>query len=78
MLSTVDRFGQNPIWQSSNLLSTILVNLVFIRIEKILYTIFRRVIGCSYCISSCPLSYIWNRLFLPSILLVESPYLISS
>jgi len=45
MLSIVDRFGRNPIWQPSNLLSTILDNQLFIRIEKILYTTFRRVIG---------------------------------
>jgi len=37
--------GRNPIWQSSNLFSTILVNLLFIRIEEILYTTFRRVKG---------------------------------
>jgi len=45
MLSIADRFGRNPIWQSSNLLSTILDNLLFVRIEKILCTTFRSVIG---------------------------------
>ena len=34
----MDRFGRNPNWQSSNVLSTILDNLLFIRTEKILYT----------------------------------------
>ena len=50
MLSIVDRFGRNPIRQSSDLLSTILDNLFFIRIQKILYTTFRREIGLYFSI----------------------------
>jgi hypothetical protein len=51
MLSIVDRFGRNPIRQSSDLLSTILDNLLFIRIQKILYTTFRREIGLYFSIT---------------------------
>jgi hypothetical protein len=68
MLSILDRFGRNPIWQSSNLLSTILDNLLFIKIVNILYITF----NSEWFVSSYLLSYIQDKLFLLSILLVQS------
>jgi len=53
MLSIVDRFGRNPIWLSSDFLSTILDNLLFIRIEKILYTTFRRGTAAAQWLRHC-------------------------